>query len=380
MDNPATPSGTPNSKKRKTTATAPSTVAKPTANVDSIRQSLAKQGMFFEDIDSYDKHADFKEHITKMFNGKRDSEMRERSAKACQRYRLEHRTTNENSYYPALMPMLLPHTIDRNELLKVIDDQAQSFATVENLAGVHEVLFVKNILPGNIEANCASFLGTTTPKPDYTYGLKREQYPSGYLSKISQEADLYIGVAPGVRHPFFCIEQKSASSPIEEAENQAIRSGATLVEARRILNRMANNRKQRKPEGQETGQSAPSVTTQADLPDQGSSMSQEKQKDQGLANKQSEKQKPKRSVDWDSFAFSCSWVPQFAKLHVHWYENRPGEDSIWHMNRIRSYCLDEDDQLSNFRADVHNILDFGCSLERRNALEVMDKKIAGVNT
>ncbi|KAM0800677.1 hypothetical protein BDR22DRAFT_821535 [Usnea florida] len=108
-----------------------------------------------------------------------------------------------------------------------------------------------------------------------------------------------------------------------------------------------------------------------------------------------------------SFAFSCCWVPQYANIFVHWHELRkdvpidnpfdpthneqsisspPQQEqqhgsvqtysSIWHMNLIQSYVFNRDEDMKEFRRDIDNILDWGVSPERKEALRLLELKLA----
>ena len=126
------------------------------------------------------------------------------------------------------------------------------------------------------------------------------------------------------------MEDKSADDPIEAAENQAIRSGAALVESRRQLKALA-----RKPgETEAVG------------------------------------------VDVECIAFSCSWVPQLANIHVHWYELIEEGHSIWHMNWLEGYRFFKDIDMKHFRHDIHNILDWVCGHERKEKIRELELRLA----
>ena len=199
-------------------------------------------------------------------------------------------------------------------------------------------------------------LGLTNPKPDFTFGFEDPANPPRTAPRLSSADIALITMAESLRHPFFVVENKSAQDPIEDAENQAIRSGAALVEARRQLENNA------RPVGETE----------------------------------------KEGIDMNSFAFSCCWVPQYANIFVHWHElrkaeplNNPfdkptnefdGEDraieqsdtysSIWHMNLIQGYTFSREGDMKEFRRDIDNILDWGVSLERKEALRVLELKLA----
>ena len=104
----------------------------------------------------------------------------------------------------------------------------------------------------------------------------------------------------------------------------------------------------------------------------------------------------------NSFAFSCCWVPQYANVFVHWHELRKDESlinpfdnptnehagddgaiaqphtysSIWHMNLIQGYTFSREEDMKEFRRDIDNILGWGVSLERKEALRDLELKLA----
>ena len=46
------------------------------------------------------------------------------------------------------------------------------------------------------------------------------------------------------------------------------------------------------------------------------------------------------------------------------------------MNLLRGYLMSANDHLSDFRKDVHNILDYGVSTKRKEALKQLEQDIA----
>lgn len=81
-------------------------------------------------------------------------------------------------------------------------------------------------------------------------------------------------------------------------------------------------------------------------------------------------------ADTSSYAFTCSWVPQMANIHIHWCERRPGGSEIYHMNLLRGYLMSDKWHVSDFRKDVHNILDWGVSPKRKETLKQLKRDIA----
>ena len=215
--------------------------------------------------------------------------------------------------------------------------------------------FVRGLLFQDLQKT-ETQLGRTNPKLDLTFGFEDPTNPPRTAPPLSSADIALIKMAESLRHPFFVVENKSAQDPIEDAENQAIRSDAALVEARRQLEN--------------------SVRPVGEMDEEG--------------------------IDMNFFAVSCCWVPQHANVFVHWHElrkdkslnnpfddptnERAGDDgaifqphtysSIWHMNLIQRYTFSREEDMKEFRRDIDNILDWGVSLERKEALRVLELKLA----
>ena len=311
-------------------------VPKLTDNIRNVRESIENQGIYFEDVDSYDRYPDFQQHINSIIDRERGSVMRPESLRKAKQFRLENATSNETSYFANLKPLVIKDERMVQTSKRTFEDAAKwvlkSYHSDE-LDVRQNVMFVKDILPKKAgTAEKEKILGLTTPQPDWVYGLKRVRFSNATPAQLGIEAAALIGIAPGLIHPFFVMENKSCEDPIEDAENQAIRSGAALVAARRRLNGIAKGPDNENDEG----------TTGA---------------------------------DFHSYAFSCSWVPQMANLHVHWQEQREDGSSIYHMNLLRLYAFARAKEMSDFRHDLHNILDWGTSLTRKTAIESLVAKI-----
>ena len=133
-----------------------------------------------------------------------------------------------------------------------------------------------------------------------------------------------------MHHPFLVIEARSAEEGIGLAENQAIRDGSTIVNARRQLNYMAQERIPHRP-----------------------AMSS--------------------GPDEHSFAFSCCWNPDPAKIFVNWCQVMPDGTKVFHMNRVADYLMSREEELVKLRRDLHNIIDWGILTNRQAAEEVVAK-------
>lgn len=205
---------------------------------------------------------------------------------------------------------------------------AKSFSSDE-LHQTTKATINRGVLYQNRE-NLEKKLGLSNPVPDHLWGLKIPQNPPRNAPKLNNAATALIKLGGDVRWAGFAVEDKSASDSIEEAENQAIRSGAALVESHRQLKALA------RPVGE-------TETV---------------------------------GVDIDCIAFSCSWVPQLANIHIHWCELTEERFLIWHMNFLEGYRFSKFSDISRFRHDVHNILDWVCGPERKEKIRQLELNLA----
>ena len=193
--------------------------------------------------------------------------------------------------------------------------------------------FRKNFLPTSekdeeLVKAMAKVDGMTNPKPDYTYGLRIDRYPIPDDVTVSFYINFLLEVVPILHHPFFIIEGKSDSGSKAEAENQACRGGAALVNAaRQLLERIG-------------------ARTEATGPDQ------------------------------QTFIYSATLSPGLMDFWVHWAEVREKAKPIFHMHWLDSIPLRGDGALGKLRKITHNILDWGCVDRSRQNEEVYDQIFA----
>lgn len=309
--------------------------------------------------------------------------MSKASLQATKKWKQENATKPEKVYYDGAFPLYVNEVrnVDTNkrDAEGHIIREAKSFSE-DGMDKQKDCLFVKKIMPVQGERDDSSNL--TTPKPDWVFGFRVPQYPPKNLPKLSGNTKALIRVAPGLEHAFFAVEHKGAGDSIEAAENQAIRTGATLVAARRRLNEKAY------------GKTGAIIRTKESI-----SVSSE-----GSQNNDPCNAAPRQSVivnpgftnlektgqllstaidahdfgaDVESLAFSCTWVPHMAQIHVHWCEACDDGSEYYHMNHVKSYLLNREDDIREFGRDVHNIMDWGISKKRKNELEAMCRAIEG---
>ena len=152
--------------------------------------------------------------------------------------------------------------------------------------------------------------GMTNPKPDYCYGIRHDTFPVPNDVVIDTDPATVMEVAHGQNHNFFIIEGKSNKGSHTDAENQARRGGATLVNAARILYDRI---------------SMEDVT----------------------------------GADERTFIFPTIVTPAFVAIWVHWAEILK-EGTVFHMDRLTQKCVSEPEGLTELRIICHNILEWGC--------------------
>lgn len=310
----------------KTTSSSGPKVAK---NVRNVRDSLGEEGFYFEDDDSYDRYPELQKEVERIFYRQRGSAMRTESLKAIKQWRKDNATAPEDAFFSKLLPKIVKDSRTVETFGTIATSTTKSFDSDE-LHEATKATLNRGVLYQGRE-NLEKKLGLSNPVPDHLWGLKIPHNPPRNAPKLNAAATALIKLGGDVRWAGFAMEDKSADEPIAEAENQAIRSGAALVESRRQLKALARKPGEVEPVG----------------------------------------------VDTDCIAFSCSWVPQLANIHVHWHELTAEGYSIWHMNWVEGYRFSKDAEMRKFRHDVHNILDWVCGHERKKKVHQLELRLAG---
>jgi len=163
----------------------------------------------------------------------------------------------------------------------------------------------------NIQELLDSLPRITNPRPDIAFGLTSEAF-SEDENVVNDRYQLYAQVSQGIYHSWLLVETK-VSGPIEDAENQCCRGGASLVCAARTMICDAD------PDAVATSY----------------------------------------GPDFESIAFSVALVPTCANIFCHWAEVRSDEKVVYHMHMIKTFALRDKEQIIGFQRAINNILDWG---------------------
>ena len=164
-----------------------------------------------------------------------------------------------------------------------------------------------------------------TPRPDRCYGLVTDLIPTPEDARLNPELRALIQACPNLSHSFFIIEGKSNRGMKIEAENQARRGGASLVNAMRQL----------------------------------------------LA-KIGEPYMTRDGVDDRNFIFSATLSPGLIGIWVHWVELINGRHTF-HMSRLTSLASDNEHQIPEIRKIINNIMSWGCYLKAIRLQDLHEK-------
>ena len=286
------------------------------------------------------KYRSFQKEAEALLNGARASAMKPESVEHIDKWIEKNYTRPEDDIMWQLVPMIVP------EKSSALGAEAGLYSvrwfSEDGSIVSRNQQFQKDLLPfRQTEAEKKSltkrlakemFPGMTNAKPDFTYGIREEQHPDIQSEHYTPHTRALMGVAPNMVHPFLIIEGKSSNGSHTDAENQAIRGGATLVNARRMLNAKAKM-------GDTVG------------------------------------------PDKNSFIFTVTMDTNIARIWLNWCEIQltTGADGeklyeTFHMNALDSFMLQGNrNNLADMRKAMHNIIDWGLWARMKEIRVVMSK-------
>ena len=252
--------------------------------------------MWYDDTEAFVRCPEMRTMVEEIIMNMRGTEMADSSVKKALAAVKKNYTKNEKTHFNKVRPLIIK--VARSVLDQDSESGEGSGAVAylktefekDGLEMVEDENFTRRLLPlpGSITNNKA--MGLIDPKPDFTYGIvKPKPFPDAEVH-VPEQIKAYLGVSPSMRFPFYVEEYKSAEEGIFEAEHQAMRDGAVLVNARMKLNEVLKPADWVRPTG----------------------------------------------ADLDSFVFSCAWAPYMAEVFVNWYEKLPNCKGIFHMTMVGS--------------------------------------------
>ena len=292
--------------------------------------------------------------VEDVLHSERGSTMKPESARRIIENQQYYNNSTENTVLYNIIPLILKKDYMRNlglesEAAKTAEkavkntedrgtqsDEKQEWVSREwfsdGVATAKDPDFLRTLLPvqgyAGLDADVVKLLakqdGMTNPRPDYCYGLRTDKLTVPPDVVLSNDVRTPLEVVPDMEHAFLIIEGKSNRGDIGEAQNQACRGGATLVNAGRKLFEYIEE---------------PDVT----------------------------------GADTRTFVYSATATPSLIEINVHWAEVLQNQ-TLYHMTYLKSYTLRDDDQLPGLRATLHNILSWGC-IDRLPSLVAFREKL-----
>ncbi len=316
-----------------------------------VGSSLAMHGLKC-DHQALGKYPEFEKMGSDIALSKRHSEMKPESAQRIQRYSQICEEANEATFLNTLLPLInkanrtvefenhgpTEHLLEMSgdgDMAEVLNPQPGVMYGSRDWIddGVYAVSdqdFRNDLLPHRyVDEQLAQTLkkddSMLTPRPDRCYGLLPGWIPVPEDVTLNPEIRALIEACPHLSHPFFLIEGKSNYGSKFDAQNQARRGGASLVNAmRQLLARIG--------EGHVT----------------------------------------ESGVDDRNFVYSATLSPGLIDFWVHWAELKSGT-AIFHMNRINSLALNNKQQLPVVRKILNNIMTWGWDLKARRLPDLYEK-------
>ncbi|KAL9018170.1 MAG: hypothetical protein Q9185_004532 [Variospora sp. 1 TL-2023] len=217
----------------------------------------------------------------------------------------------------------------------------------------------------------------SNPQPDIIHGeCCLVKAVIAQFSKITQ-------VSMGLACPFLGVEVKTKGD-IEEAANQACPEGASMVAAHRNLEVLARPAAP-KTKGNDTANAAKAINTPAkcnatpsatkvnatpsaaNVTPKSSTTSSDPNLSKSSKHVAGSKAKGNAEsntckADFSTKAYTMVLTPKYGQINVHWVQIGEGEGEealTYHMHCVKSYALNEQDNLKACRAAVNNILDWG---------------------
>ncbi|KAL8715479.1 MAG: hypothetical protein Q9220_000813 [cf. Caloplaca sp. 1 TL-2023] len=299
------------------------------------RLILAAHGLFIHKDDVYSEHPRIQQKIDTIFGPARGRDMNSESAKKAVKAVNKYATMTESLFIHEVWPLIFR---DHREVLEGranIPDTYKASGLSENPDGVFHPATV-TALTHNTEEQAAALAQVprvSKPKPDFCFGIDQDQFTQEEMMLIHTIWNL---ASPQIGTLFaFAVVEFKGQRPMCEAEDQAARSGSTLVNMSRQLQHLAGERDLQKP-----------------------------------------------GADADNIIFSICMTPQITYCYVHWALVKGPGRLEYHMTRIASYDMVDEAKLIRLRRDIYDIFEWGinmrkdwiCGLLRKQMLKLLEKQ------
>lgn len=309
-----------------------------------IKARLEAHGLIQNDRDAYKKYPDFAASVDKIINRKRQSEVSPQEFEKFQ-FNLEiYKGQNEDTVLLALLPFIIKpnrtvqvaparpptgevqgHSIIQDQTVPLSEEEKwevkdfvrDGLVTIVNREFSRTFLSFRDdgsTLDKEVLKALQKEDGMTNPKPDRVYAIIRTKYKFPPHFRIPAKISSYLEIVKDCHHPCLIFEGKSDSGSSLESANQANRGCAALVHTARLLLVLLG------------------------IPDV-------------------------QGADHRTFVFSATMSPGLIEVWVHWAEvpaKETGGMVVFHMTKLASKALDDDQHFGQVRRMLHNILDWGC--------------------
>ncbi|KAL8754651.1 MAG: hypothetical protein Q9184_005041 [Pyrenodesmia sp. 2 TL-2023] len=324
-------------------------------SVNQIRLILNRNRLFVKDPDAEIRGQTLIDKAKDIIDQRRGSSMEDETAQEIKESMAFHSTKNEKTMLINLWQLLVNKTRfvkkrgddgDEPVLTAAEENEAavwiqRAWLKEDNLFAKWDADFLSHTIPEicktddeGLNALLETVPRVAKPKPDLAMGFDQKEFSSVVLEVLEKFAR---SVTIGQFLTFFSTEAKGPEGTMEEAENQNCRGGAAQSKNQRDFWKATDTYLH--------PQAAPPDATYP---------------------------RPDRR----SISFSLAVTPQLATLFVHWAEELDAASEQWQQSKLRSYRLEEVDDLRLLRTNLDNIFDWGCASMKKKIVDQCQKVAA----
>ena len=358
-----------------------------------VSRRLEQHGLIYTEAETLDRFPIFRAKVEDILNASRDSAMKPESVRRFARRRQYEQSSNEDTFLINLIPLIIKdHYTQRSTKVPrdfsgtlqegaLLDEEVPELKEWfdEGLTYKFNLELRKCQLPNSYYKNdddtdsglikaLSKEDGMKNPKPDYLFGLRTDQFDSCKPPDVilSSEIVNLLEIAPNMNHPFLLIEGKSNKGVIGDAEIQARRGGAAIVNVGRKLLGFTKARESLLAEGPDTETFIFSATITPQSVDIFIHWAEVITSASTEAQHSNEPEKSARAGVQSSTDVQGSSVPR--------YHTPDSVRVVYHMTYLRNYNLRDRAILPALRRVLHNILEFGC-VDRAAQLLTLRKEL-----